>query len=128
MISPINEISSRTIWFLQQWTHWCCLSFSELPNKPFWHNRKITEMPRLPDYIDVAFLSPTWEVITWICHWNNFYCVIVYISFANLDLNHGFPEHAGWWDAVEHIGAGLNVVVCYSRDNAGCVSVNSAQN
>ena len=52
MISPINEISSRTIRFIQQWTH-CC-----------WHNHKMTEMPRLADYLDVVFLSPTWEVIT----------------------------------------------------------------
>ena len=51
-------------------------------------------------------------------------CVIVYIWCANLYLKHGFPK---WQDAMEHIGAGLNLVVCYSSDNAGCVSVNSVQ-
>ena len=35
----------------------------ELPNKSFWYDHKMTDMPRLPDYLDV-FLSPSCEVIT----------------------------------------------------------------
>ena len=37
-------------------------------------------------------------------------------------------KHAKWRDAMEHIGARLDLVVCYSSDNAGCVLVSSVQN
>ena len=56
------------------------------------------------------------------------YLLHVIAQCAKLDFNHGFPKHAEWWDAMKHIEAGLNLVACYSSDNAGCVSVNSAQN
>ena len=36
----------------------------ELPNKSFWYDHKITDMPRLPDYLDVVFLSPMCEALT----------------------------------------------------------------
>ena len=36
----------------------------ELPNKSFWYDHKITDMPRLPDYLDVVFLSSMCEALT----------------------------------------------------------------
>ena len=40
------------------------LSLLQLPNKSFWYDHKITDMPRLPDYLDVVFLSPMCEALT----------------------------------------------------------------